>query len=96
MNKQDKIKNHGLITPHVFRAAIDRLSDSDAGVLYKSLMAYKWDGTIPDVSLGILYGVFLAMQPSIDEHTKTFIETCEMKQQIALDRHAKERANRKS
>lgn len=90
MTKQMKYCN-GLIIRKDYKPMFDRLNDAEKGKLLTVLMEYQWDGVMPDEKIGKLFGIFLAMQPFIDDYNERYAVKCEKNRHSAISRHENER-----
>lgn len=74
-----------LFTEH--RAAIDYLSDEDAGKLIKALFAYVDEGKLPDFS-GPMMSLFTVIRTQIDRSQEAYKAKCEKNSANAKKRYA--------
>lgn len=56
--------------------AVNKLSDEDAGKLFKALLEYADSGQDPQLE-GSLYAVFAIMQNQLDRDTEKYVQKCE-------------------
>ncbi len=74
-----------LFTEH--RAAIDYLSDEDAGKLIKALFAYVDEGKLPDFN-GPMMSLFMVIRTQIDRSHEAYKAKCEKNSANAKKRFA--------
>ena len=73
------------------RFAINCLSDEKAGQLFKAIMQYGYDGSIPSFSEDAMQGLFAMYQVQIDHNKEVYAETCERNRKNAESRYKKNR-----
>jgi len=69
------------------RAAIDYLSDEDAGQLFKAILAYADEGSLPDFN-GPMMSLFTVIRTQIDRSHKAYKAKCERNSLNAKKRFA--------
>jgi len=69
------------------RAAIDYLSDDDAGQLFKAIYAYADEGNMPDFN-GPMMSLFTVIRTQIDRSRKAYKAKCERNSANAKRRYA--------
>lgn len=73
------------------RFAINCLSDEKAGQLFKAIMQYGYDGSIPSFSEDAMQGLFAMYQVQIDHNKEVYAETCERNRKNAESRYKRNR-----
>ena len=59
-----------------YSKAVNKLSDAEAGQLFKALLEYADSGQDPQLE-GSLYAVFAIMQNQLDRDTEKYVQKCE-------------------
>lgn len=59
-----------------YAKAVNKLSDAEAGLLFKALLDYADSGHDPQLE-GSLYAVFVIMQNQLDRDTEKYVQKCE-------------------
>ena len=59
-----------------YSKAVNKLSDAEAGQLFKALLEYADSGQDPQLE-GSLYVVFAIMQNQLDRDTEKYVQKCE-------------------
>ena len=86
-------KPKGFFTYFHLSAVIDKLSDAQAGRLYKALMRYGDAGELTDFSDDVACDMaYTLMKGEIDVNFERYNEICENKSRAAKEREAKKRA----
>ena len=67
------------------------LSDSQAGILIKALLAYAADGEQPETNDGMVLMAFSFIRQQIDRDAEKYEKRCDKNRQIALEREARKR-----
>ena len=75
------------------RHAICHLSDEKAGQLFKAIMQYGYDGSLPNYSEDAMQGLFAMFQVQIDRNKEIYAETCERNKRNAESRYRKKSVN---
>lgn len=63
-----------------YSKAVNKLSDAEAGQLFKALLEYADSGQDPQLE-GSLYAVFVIMQNQLDRDTEKYVQKCEQLRQ---------------
>ena len=71
------------------RFAINCLSDEKAGQLFKAILQYGYDGSLPDFPEDTMQGLFAMYQVQIDRNKENYAETCERNKRNAESRYKK-------
>ena len=71
------------------RFAINCLSDEKAGQLFKAILQYGYDGSLPDFPEDTMLGLFAMYQVQIDRNKENYAETCERNKRNAESRYKK-------
>lgn len=71
------------------RFAINCLSDEKAGQLFKAILQYGYDGSLPDFAEDTMQGLFAMYQVQIDRNKENYAETCERNKRNAESRYKK-------
>ena len=71
------------------RFAINCLSDEKAGLLFKAILQYGYDGSLPDFPEDTMQGLFAMYQVQIDRNKENYAETCERNKRNAESRYKK-------
>ena len=71
-------KKSNFLLPNRLDAVVAKLSDKQAGVLFKSILAYANKGTEAAFDDGMVAVVFEMARQEIDYNTKQYIHTCEI------------------
>ena len=71
------------------RFAINCLSDVKAGLLFKAILQYGYDGSLPNFSEDTMQGLFAMYQVQIDRNKENYAETCERNKRNAESRYKK-------
>lgn len=71
------------------RFAINCLSDEKAGQLFKAILQYGYDGSLPDFPEDTMLGLFAMYQVQIDRNKENYVETCERNKRNAESRYKK-------
>ena len=71
------------------RFAINCLSDEKAGQLFKAILQYGYDGSLPDFTEDTMQGLFAMYQVQIDRNKENYAETCERNKRNAESRYKK-------
>ena len=71
------------------RFAINCLSDDKAGRLFKAILQYGHNGSLPDFPEDTMQGLFAMYQVQIDRNKKIYAETCERNKRNAESRYKK-------
>lgn len=80
----------GVITYFTTRAAIEKLTDEQAGKLYKATLAYAQDGTLPDFPNDLLLQILWdVIRPQIDADGITYTSKVESGNYAAYCKKAK-------
>ena len=83
-------KNNSRIILHLDnRFAINCLSDEKAGQLFKAILQYGYDGSLPDFPEDTMQGLFAMYQVQIDRNKENYAETCERNKRNAESRYKK-------
>lgn len=91
----DMKKPKGFFTYFHLSTVIDKLSDAQAGRLYKALMRYGCTGEAADFSDDLACDMaFTLMKGEIDVNFERYSEICEKRSRIATEREARKRAER--
>ena len=75
------------------RAAVESMSDEDAGKMVKAIFAYADEGIIPPFK-GLMLAIFNLFKGQIDRCQKNYKETCERNRQNAEKRWGQDKAAR--
>lgn len=70
--------------------ALSRLTDEEAGQLFKAMLAYAQFGQIPALD-GMADFAFELIRPRLDRDAETYRERCETNRYVAYSREAKRR-----
>ena len=76
------------------RAAVESMSDEDAGKMVKVIFAYADEGIIPPFK-GLMLAIFNLFKGQIDRCQKNYKETCERIRQNAEKRWGQDQASLK-
>ena len=71
------------------RFAINCLSDEKAGQLFKAILQYGYDGSLPNFPEDTMQGLFAMYQVQIDRNKENYAETCERNKRNAESRYKK-------
>ena len=71
------------------RFAINCLSDEKASQLFKAILQYGYDGSLPDFPEDTMQGLFAMYQVQIDRNKENYAETCERNKRNAESRYKK-------
>lgn len=71
------------------RFAINCLSDEKAGRLFKAILQYGHNGSLPDFPEDTMQGLFAMYQVQIDRNKENYAETCERNKRNAESRYKK-------
>lgn len=71
-------KKNNFLLPNRLDAVVSKLSDKQAGVLFKGILAYANKGTLTEFDDGMVAVVFEMARQEIDYNTKQYNRTCEI------------------
>ena len=71
------------------RAAINYLSDDDAGQLFKAIYAYADEGDMPDFN-GPMMSLFMVIRTQIDRSREAYKAKCEKNRTNSMKRKTKQ------
>lgn len=71
-------KKNNFLLPNRLDAVVAKLSDKQAGVLFKGILAYANKGTLTEFDDGMVAVVFEMARQEIDYNTKQYNRTCEI------------------
>ena len=88
---KDKDKAKGMLLPVDCRQQVELLTDAEAGLLFKALLAYSDAGAVLESENRVLAVVFAGLRSQIDAAAGRYADKCEKNRAIALERERRKR-----